>query len=47
MKQRLKGTANQQRIVVGYLDDILFPLPTLKEQQRIVAQIDKLFEQLR
>ena len=42
-----KGTANQQRIVVGYLEDKLFPLPTQKEQQRIVAQIEKLFEQLR
>lgn len=41
-----KGTANQQRIVVGYLEDNLFPLPTQKEQQRIVAQIEKLFEQL-
>ena len=42
-----KGTANQQRIVVGYLEDKLFPLPTQKEQQRIVAQIERLFEQLR
>ena len=42
-----KGTANQQRIVVGYLEDKLFPLPIQKEQQRIVAQIEKLFEQLR
>ena len=41
-----KGTANQQRIVVGYLEDKLFPLPTQKDQQRIVAQIEKLFEQL-
>ncbi len=41
-----KETANQQRIVVGYLEDKLFPLPTQKEQQRIVAQIEKLFEQL-
>ena len=41
-----KGTANQQRIVVGYLEYKLFPLPTQKEQQRIVAQIEKLFEQL-
>ena len=41
-----KGTANQQRIVVGYLEDKLFPLPTQKEQQCIVAQIEKLFEQL-
>ena len=29
------------------LDNILIPLPPLKEQQRIVAQIEKLFEQLR
>ena len=28
------------------LDKILIPLPPLKEQQRIVAQIEKLFEQL-
>ena len=28
------------------LDNILIPLPPLKEQQRIVAQIEKLFEQL-
>ena len=28
------------------LDNILIPLPSLKEQQRIVAQIEKLFEQL-
>ena len=41
-----KGTANQQRIIVGYLEKKLFPLPPLKEQQRIVAQIEKLFEQL-
>ena len=45
-KATFKGTANQQRIVVGYLEDKLFPLPTQKEQQRIVDQIEKLFEQL-
>lgn len=42
-----KGTANQQRIVVGYLENKLFPLPPHKEQRRIVAQIETLFEQLR
>ena len=42
-----KGTANQQRIVVGYLENKLFPLPPRKQQQRIVAKIEKLFEQLR
>lgn len=41
-----KGTANQQRIVVGYLENKLFPLAPKEEQQRIVAQIEKLFEQL-
>ena len=41
-----KGTANQQRIVIGYLENKLFPLPPKEEQQRIVAQIEKLFEQL-
>ena len=44
---KFKGTANQQRIVVGYLENKLFPLPPKEEQQRIVAQIEKLFEQLR
>ena len=42
-----KGTANQQRIVVGYLENKLFPLPPHKQQQRIVAKIEKLFEHLR
>jgi len=41
-----KGTANQQRIVVGYLENKLFPMPPQKEQQRIVTQIERLFEQL-
>ena len=34
-----KGTANQQRIIVGYLENKLFPLPSLAEQERIVAKI--------
>ena len=37
-----KGTANQQRIISGYLENKLFPLPPLKEQQRIVEKIEKL-----
>ena len=36
---KFKGTANQQRIVTGYLEDKLFPLPPIAEQQRIVEQI--------
>ncbi|MBQ5971543.1 MAG: restriction endonuclease subunit S [Prevotella sp.] len=41
-----KGTANQQRIVVGYLENKLFPLPPLAEQKRIVAKIDEIFKKL-
>lgn len=37
-----KGTANQQRILVGYLESKLFPLPPLAEQERIVAKIEEL-----
>ena len=34
-----KGTANQQRIIVGYLENKLFPLPSLAEQERIVTKV--------
>lgn len=34
-----KGTANQQRIVVGYLKNKLFPLPPIEEQCRIAGKI--------
>ena len=34
-----KGTANQQRIVVGYLENKLFPLPSIEEQCRIAGKI--------
>jgi len=37
-----KGTANQQRIISGYFENKLFPLPPLKEQQRIVEKIEEL-----
>ena len=42
-----KGTANQQRIVVGYLENKLFPLPPSKQQQRIVEKIEQLMQLLK
>lgn len=41
-----KGTANQQRIVNGYLEEKLFPLPPYNEQRRIVHKINELFSKL-
>ena len=38
-----KGTANQQRIISGYLENKLFPIPPQKEQQRIVDIINASF----
>ena len=38
-----KGTANQQRIISGYLENKLFPIPPRKEQDRIVAIIKSSF----
>ena len=35
-----KGTANQQRIIIGYLENKLFPIPPFAEQVRIVSKID-------
>ena len=34
-----KGTANQQRIIIGYLENKLFPLPPIGEQCRIANKI--------
>ena len=40
---KFKGTANQQRIISGYLENKLFPLPPLSEQRRIVEKIKESF----
>lgn len=41
-----KGTANQQRIISGYLENKLFPLPPLQEQQRIVDAVQSTWQVL-
>ena len=42
-----KGTANQQRIVSGYMEEKMFPLPPYQEQERIVKRINDLFQLLK
>ncbi len=41
---KLKGTAGQQRVIPEYVQNKLFPLPPLLEQDRIVLQIKKLLK---
>ena len=38
---KFKGTANQQRIISGYLENKLFPLPPKSEQDRIAHLIEQ------
>ena len=40
------GVVGQQRVGKGIVEEILFPLPPLQEQHRIVAKIEELFAQL-
>ena len=42
----MKGD-NSPSINNGHIENYLYPLPPIKEQQRIVAQIERLFEQLK
>ena len=42
----MKGD-NSPSINNGHIENYLYPLPPFKEQQRIVAQIERLFEQLK
>lgn len=39
-----KGTANQQRIISGYVENRLFPLPPFEEQRRIAHRLQELLE---
>lgn len=41
-----KGTANQQRIMSGYMESKLFPLPPLEEQKRISKKIREVYKQM-
>ena len=41
-----KGTANQQRILSGYLENKFFPLPPINEQGRIADRIRMIFSNL-
>ena len=41
-----KGTANQQRIISGYMENKLFPLPPLSEQRRISEKIKKSYKRI-
>jgi len=41
-----KGTANQQRIISGYLETKLIPIPPLEEQDRIIKQIQATFSKI-
>ena len=41
-----KGTANQQRIISGYMESKLFPLPPLKEQKRIAEKVKDVYKRI-
>ena len=45
--QRLSGKTTFEFVSVKKVGNILIPIPPFQEQQRIVTQIEKLFEQLR
>ena len=43
LENNLAGSTNQKELYIGVLADLLFPLPPLAEQQRIVLEIEKWF----
>jgi type I restriction enzyme S subunit len=43
LEDNLAGSTNQKELYIGVLGNILFPLPPLAEQKRIVEAIDKWF----
>ena len=45
-KQTFTGAVGQQRIGKEYVENAYFPIPPIKEQERIVQQISAVFEYL-
>jgi len=45
-KQTFSGAVGQQRIGKEYIETVYFPIPPLQEQQRIIKQINNLFNYL-
>ena len=45
-KQTFAGAVGQQRISKEYVEGAYFPIPPIKEQERIVHQISMVFEYL-
>ena len=45
-KQTFTGDVGQQRISKAYIENAYFPLPPIKEQERIIQQIGIIFEHL-
>nr|WP_304967517.1 restriction endonuclease subunit S [Bacteroides acidifaciens] len=43
IEDNLAGSTNQKELYIGVLENLYFPLPPIKEQQRIVQKIEKLF----
>ena len=43
IEDNLAGSTNQKELYIGVLENLCFPLPPIKEQQRIVQKIEKLF----
>ena len=46
IEDNLAGSTNQKELYIGVLENLYFPLPPIKEQQRIVQKIEKLFSVL-